>query len=160
MKRLVVWAMLLRPSKEMPLVSAASPKMQTTFSSDPALIARGAHAQRRRERRAGVPRAVAIVLAFRPQGKAVQTIRRANGVKPVLAPGQQFMDVTLMAHVPDKLVVRRGKDAVQRDGQFDHAQIRAEVAAVLGQFGDQFVADLRRQLAAIVPDVNFLTCDG
>jgi len=35
MKRLVVWAMLLSASKEMPLVSAASPKMQTTCSSLP-----------------------------------------------------------------------------------------------------------------------------
>jgi len=34
-KRRVVWEMLLRASKEMPLVKAASPKMQTTFSLDP-----------------------------------------------------------------------------------------------------------------------------
>ena len=37
MNRFVVWLMLLSASNEMPFVSAASPKMQTTFSSVPFL---------------------------------------------------------------------------------------------------------------------------
>ena len=37
MNRFVVWPMLFSASKEIPLVSAASPKMQTTFSSVPLL---------------------------------------------------------------------------------------------------------------------------
>ena len=46
-----------------------------------------------------------------------------------------------MAHVPDKFVRGRVEDAVQRDGQFDHAEVRAEMPAALGQPGDQFLPD-------------------
>src|ERR1039458_2907938 len=42
MNRFVVWPMLLSASNEMPFVSAASPKMQTTFSSEPRLSSAGA----------------------------------------------------------------------------------------------------------------------
>ena len=80
----VVCAMLFSASNEMPLVNAASPKMQTTFSSDRLLVARGAHAEGRRQGRAGVARAVAIVLAFGAQRKTVQAVRRADGVETCL----------------------------------------------------------------------------
>ena len=121
----VVCAMLFSASKEMPLVNAASPKMQTTFSSVPLLVARRRHAERGGKRRARVARAVAIVLAFRAQRKAVQAVRGADGVEPVFAAGQQLVDIDLMADVPDKFVLGRVENRVQRDGQFDHAEIRA-----------------------------------
>jgi hypothetical protein len=84
--------------------------------------------------------AVAIVLTFRAQGEAIQSIGGANGMETVFAPGEQFVDVTLMTDIPDKFVVRRGKNAVQGDGQFDNPEIRAEMPAVFGQFGDQLLA--------------------
>ena len=78
MNRFVVWPMLLSASNEMPFVSAASPKMQTTFSSVPLFVARRRHAERGGKRRARVARAVAIVRAFRAQREAVQAVRSAG----------------------------------------------------------------------------------
>ena len=150
MNRFVVWAMLLSASKEMPFVNAASPKMQTTFSSLPRWSRAARHAERGGQRRAGVARAVTIMLALGAQREAVQAVRRADGVKAVLAAGQQLVDVALVAHVPDKFVLGRGEDVVQREGQFDHAEVRAEMAAVLGQLADQLRADLLRQLVQLL----------
>jgi len=45
---------------------------------------------------------VTIVRAFRAQREAIQSVRGANGVKPVFASGEQFVNVNLMAHIPDK----------------------------------------------------------
>src|SRR5580658_9497560 len=94
--------------------------------------------------------AIAIMLTFRPQGKAVQTIGGANGIEPVLSPREQFMHVTLVAYVPDEFVVRRGKNAVQCQSQLDHAKIGTKMASILGQFGNQLVADFSRQLIQLV----------
>ena len=56
------------------------------------------------------------------------------------------MRVALVADVPDDLVARRVKDRVQRDGQFNHAQPRAEVSASFryrrNRLGPQFTGDL------------------
>ena len=106
-----------------------------------AFVARRRHAQRGGKRRARVARAVAIVLAFGAQREAVQAVRLADGAEAVLAAGQKLVDVDLMAHVPDKFVLGRVENAVQRDGQLHHAEVRAEVAAVLGEAGDQFLPD-------------------
>ena len=46
-----------------------------------------------------------------------------------------------MAHVPDEFVRRRVEDAVQGNGQLDHAEVRADMAAGLGQPGDDFLPD-------------------
>jgi len=46
-----------------------------------------------------------------------------------------------MAHVPDKFVLGRIKDTVQRNGQFDDAKIRTEMSTTLGKSGDQFLAN-------------------
>ena len=55
------------------------------------------------------------------------------------------MHVNLMAHVPDKFVLGRVKNAVQREGQFHHAEVGAQMAAALGQAGDQFLPDFGGQ---------------
>jgi hypothetical protein len=52
------------------------------------------------------------------------------------------MDITLVADIPNELVLGCGKNMVQREGQLDHAQVGSEVAAVLGEHGDEFVANL------------------
>src|SRR5207248_4883396 len=74
-----------------------------------ALIARRAHAERSRQRGAGVARAVTIVLALRAERETVQTVGGADGVKAALAAGKEFVDVALMAHVPDEPVFWRGE---------------------------------------------------
>ena len=115
-----------------------------------ALIARRAHAERSRQRGAGVARAVTIVLAFSAERETVQTVGGADGVKAALAAGKEFVDVALMAHVPDEPVFWRREDAMQRDGQLHHAEVGAEVAAVFGKDGDEFVADFLGQLLQLV----------
>ena len=55
-----------------------------------------------------------------------------------------------MAHVPDHLVAGRVELIEQRDGQLDHAQARADVAARDGAALDQPVTDLLCQLGELV----------
>ncbi len=124
--------------------------MQTTFSSVPCLSRAAAHAERGRKRRAGVPGAVAIVLAFGAQSEAIQAVRRADGVKAIFASGEQFVDVNLMADIPDEFVLRRAENTMQRKGQLDHAEVRPKMAAVLRQHRDQLVADFFRQLMKLL----------
>lgn len=47
------------------------------------------------------------------------------------AAGQQLMGITLVAHVEHDLILRRRKDAVQRDRQFYGPQIGCQMAAGL-----------------------------
>jgi hypothetical protein len=110
------------------------------------LVAGDGHAQRRRECRAGVPRAVAIVRTFGAQHESVQAARRAYGVEPVLAPGQQLMHIGLVTHVEQEAVARGVKNVVQCDGEFHHSQVRTKMPAVVGKDGDQPFAYFRRQL--------------
>ena len=109
------------------------------------LVAAHGHAERGGEGRAGVPGAVAVVLALAAQQEPVQAIVLAHGVEAVPAAGEELVHVALVAHVEDELVLRRVEDTVQRDGQLDHAEVRPEVAAdgagvILGQNADQFLA--------------------
>src|SRR5690606_6048358 len=67
------------------------------------------------------------------------------GVDRVAAAGEDLVRVGLVADVPDDAVVGRVVHRMQGDGQFDHAQARAEMAAGLAdrldQVGAQFVCD-------------------
>ena len=63
--------------------------------------------------------------------------------------GKHFVDVTLVADVEDKLVLRRVENAMQRDGQLDHAEIRPEMAAGLREHLDQLVAHFLRELRQV-----------
>jgi hypothetical protein len=110
------------------------------------LVAGDGHAERRRECRAGVSCAVAIVRTFGAQHEAVKAARSAYGVEPLLAPGQQLMHVGLVAHVKQQAVAGGMKHVVQRDGEFHHAQVRAKMPTVAGKDGDQPFAYFRRQL--------------
>ena len=115
-----------------------------------ALVPRRAHAKRRGQRRARVPRAVTVMLALGTQGKAVQAVGRANGVKTAFPAGEQFVYVALVAHVPDELVLRCGEDAMESDGQLDHAKVGAQMPSVFGENGDEFLADFLGQLLQLV----------
>ena len=120
-----------------------------------ALVSGDGHAEGRRQRRAGVGRAVAIVLAFSAQGEAVQAARGADRVKAVFATGEQLVDIALMAHVPDKLVFGGVENAVEGDSQLHHTKVRAEVTAVFGKDRDQLLADFFGELLQLV-ELQFL----
>ena len=121
-----------------------------------ALVAPRRHAQRRRERRARVPRAVAVVLAFRAQHEPVEALVLADRLDvpgPALG-GEHLVNVGLVAHVENELVLGRAEHAVQRDGQFDHAEVRPEVSADARRVGlahhvDQLLADLLGELREV-----------
>ena len=55
-----------------------------------------------------------------------------------------------MAHVPDEFILGCGEDAVQGHGEFHDAEVRAEMAAIDRQLGDEFVPDLVRQLQKLI----------
>ncbi len=109
------------------------------------LVARHRHSQGRRKSRAGVSGAVAIVRAFGAQHEAVQPAGRADGAEALAAAGEQLVHVGLVAHIEEEMVLGRFEHVVHGDGQFHHAQIRAQVPAVGGKDRDQLLADLRGQ---------------
>ena len=63
-----------------------------------------------------------------------------------VATGQQLVRVALVRDVEGELVLRRLKNAVERDGQLDHAKVGADVTAMVGSDRDDLVSDLLRQL--------------
>ena len=96
-----------------------------------AQIAPHRHAECSRKRRPGVTRAVAIVLAFRAQEKTVETAVLPHCGETIETASEHFVHVTLVAHVHDKAIARRVEDAMQRDRQFDYAEIRTKMPAGL-----------------------------
>jgi hypothetical protein len=102
-----------------------------------------------------VTRTVAIVLALSAQKKAVEPLILAHRPEAFAAASQQFVHIALMADIKNELVFRCIEDAVQRQRQFDHAEIRPEMSADRGRvfFGknaDQFIADFLRELRQIL----------
>ena len=59
------------------------------------------------------------------------------------------MDIALVADVEKKMIFRSLKDVMERDRQLDHPEVGTEMAAVLGQDRDHFLADLLRQQGQI-----------
>ena len=133
-------ARLLRASKLTPQVKAASPATQTTCSSPPSMSRAAAMPTARGKGGSGVTGAVTIVLAFRPEEKAVQALVLPDGRKAFTPAGEKLMDVTLMADVEDEFVLRGVEYPVKRNGQLDDSQVRSQVAAGLGENADQFHA--------------------
>ena len=91
--------------------------------------------ERRRNRRRRVTDAEKIVLAFAPPRKTRNAARKAERRKRSIAPGQQFVRVALMTHVPYDRVFGTRKHTVQRNRKFDDAEIACEMTAV---FTDDF----------------------
>ena len=114
------------------------------------LIAGRADSQRGLQGRAGVRRAIAIVLALAPHGKTADSFRAANRVETVFAPGQQFVNITLVTDIPDELIFGSAKDVMEGEGQLDHAEVGPEVAAVFRQDRDQFLANFFGQRLQLV----------
>ena len=91
-------------------------------------------------------RAERVVFAFGALGETGQPAALANGADAVAPAGQDLVRIGLMADIPDQPVMRRVEDVVQRHGQLDHAEPRAEMAAGdrdrVDQLGAQLVGDL------------------
>ena len=113
----------------------------------PVEVARHGHAQRRRDRRAGVARAERVVRALLAVGEPGKPLELADRVHPFFAAGENLVDVHLVAHVPEDLVGRRIEHAVERDGELHHAEVRGKVAAATDAFHrvHQEIADFAGQ---------------
>jgi hypothetical protein len=70
-----------------------------------------------------------VVLALRAPGEAGEAAALAEGADAVAAAGQDLVGVGLVADVPDQPVVRSVEDVMERDGELDHAEAGAEMAA-------------------------------
>ncbi len=103
-----------------------------------------------RQGRRGVGRLHPVVLALGARRVAGQPTVLAQGVEAVGPAGDDLVDVGLVAGVEDHGVGRRLEHAVHGEGQFDHAQVGAEMPTGGGDLLDQELADLRGQLGRLV----------
>src|SRR3984885_3328856 len=83
----------------------------------------------------------------RVPGDAAGLPQRAE---PRTPPGEQLVHVRLVADVEYDPVDRRAERPVQRDGQLDHAEVRAQVAAGPRYRLDQDIPDFSRQKGQLV----------
>ena len=82
-------------------------------------------------------------------GEARQAAALAQGADAVAAAGQDLVRIALVADVPDQDVLGRLEHMVQGDGQLDHAEAGAQVAAGDGHRVDGLGAQLVRQLTQL-----------
>ena len=109
------------------------------------------HAQRRRDRGAGVRRAECVVFAFRAPRKAGDAAVHAQPGHALAPPGENLVRIGLVAYVPHQPVVRRIEHVMQRDGEFHRPQIGRQMAAGLADRLDDVGAQLFRQLRELAP---------
>ena len=91
----------------------------------------------------GAERVVFALGALGEAGQAAALAQRADAVAPA---GEDLVRIGLVADVPDQPVARRVEDVVQRDGQLDHAEPGAQMAAGhrdrVDRLGAQLVGEL------------------
>src|SRR6266566_9210288 len=90
-----------------------------------------------------------VVLALRAVGIAAHTTELAQPRKPLAGPGQEFVDVRLMAGVPQDPVPRALEYPMERQGQLDHSEVGTKMAARLGDGCDQELPNLLGESAQI-----------
>lgn len=95
------------------------------------LVARGGHAQRGGERRSRMAGTVAVVLALASEKEAVQPLVLTYRRKAVEPPGQNFVNIALVADIENELVLGRTENPVQCNRQFDYSEVGAQMATCL-----------------------------
>lgn len=91
---------------------------------------RGGHAQRGGDRSRSVSRAERVVLAFAHARETAQPVQLAIRQEPVAPTRDDLVGISLMAHVPDQLVVRRIERRSERGGQLDDPQTRPQMPRI------------------------------
>ena len=112
-----------------------------------ALALRGdRHAERRRDRRRRMRGAERVVLALAAAGESRRPARHPQPAHLGAAAGEDLVRIGLVPDVPHDAVVRRVERVVQRDREFDGAEIRRQMTAGLRNRGDDERAELAREL--------------
>ena len=74
-------------------------------------------------------RAEGVVLALGPFGKAGQAAALTERADAVAPPGQYFVRIGLVSHIPDQFIARCIEDIVQCNREFNNAQACAKMPA-------------------------------
>src|SRR5271154_1705316 len=93
---------------------------------------------------------VTVMLAFRAQSEAAQSTSTSNRVESVLAARKKFVDIALMADVPNEFVLRRAEDVMKSEGQFHHTEVWPQMTPVPGQHGYKLPADFLGECAQLI----------
>src|SRR6266496_1472249 len=115
-----------------------------------AQIASHSHAETSGKRRAGMAGTVAIVFAFCAQKKSVESLELPHRMKTIEPAGKNLMDIALMTDVHDKAIAWCVEHTMQRNGQFDHAEVRSQVSSGLRKNFDQLIAHFLRELGQVL----------
>jgi len=113
-------------------------------------VAGDRHAEAGGDRGRGVRGAERIVVALAALGEAGEAAAGAQGADAVAATGQNLVRVGLVADVPDQAIARRIEHIMNRGGQLDHTEARAEMTARHGDRVDRLLAKLVGDLAHLL----------
>ena len=83
-----------------------------------------------------------VELAFVATGKSAQTMTLAQAAHLFAPTRQNFVGISLVAHVPHDAVMRRVEHIVKSHRQLDRAQVRAQMPARFGHAVQQVIAQL------------------
>src|SRR5207302_8559209 len=90
-----------------------------------------------------------VVLALAPVGIAAHAAQLAQPGKALPGPGEQLVHISLVSRVPEDAVTRAVEGPVEGKGQFDHPQVRPQMAAGARHRADQELPDLLGKLAQL-----------
>jgi len=74
-----------------------------------------------------MPRAKGIIFTFFALCKTGQTTALANSTHAITSASEDFMGITLVAHIPDQFILGRVKYVMQCHGQFHNPKARAQM---------------------------------
>ena len=96
-----------------------------------------------------MPRAVQVVRRFIDPKESRQASVLSNAWKLFAPAGEYFVDIALVAYIPDYLIVGNIINFMERDGKFDDTEGGSEMAAGFGDAFGQILSDLRCQSAEL-----------
>jgi hypothetical protein len=111
-----------------------------------------------------VPHPESIILTFSHTRKAADTLIFTIGYKSVFSACQYLVSVSLMAYIPNYLVIGRIIDIVERNRQLNNTEACSEMAGIGAYFVNdklpEFIADPDQiqliQFPEIFRSVNFI----
>ena len=89
-----------------------------------------------------MPHTKGVEGALRALRESRQALVLAHAVHAVPAAGQYFMRIGLVSYIPDNTIVRRVKNVMQSNREFNHAEPSPEVPACSGYCVEEVVPQL------------------